>query len=385
MLFPMDTGGEAFDIYHLPLSGVLMWLVALKVPGPEAAQVLRHSDCFSATISSDASNLEPISEELSDALRNLFLPTDEYWQSVINGGSGMGLSEQAESEEKGRRQENLEHLHQLALDLQSELAQPELIGLLAAPPQSSDGAEHQNFAGHASDNSNLRSSDGACRREAGASAILMETEFSQYLAGTHGFALLCAALGIKPGIEFDALALAFFCGSKSAQSLSSRQEFFHALTNHCCNSMDQLQALLPAMARRVCCPEGALEFWDWLFHALSTTAPSNGGPGVCKKPRLQERSVMPITAAVPALKAAAPCLGSPPLLPQLVLFFTRHGQHRCYISFDTWHMTRIFLQRFATVGALEYYDESDGEFPSFFDNFVEEIREASLQAEPVLS
>jgi hypothetical protein len=201
-----------------------MWLVALQVPGVEAVRVLRKSGCFCAGASaSDPLNLEAVATELSDVLSALFLPGDDYWQSVVNGGSGMGLSKQAEAEEIGRRQENLEHLHQLAQELQSEITKPEVLQFIDMSNTACiESSKHQETGRLLPEGG----PQGLSRSEVEASTDFMVTEFGQYLDGTHGFARLCAALGIKSGIEFDALAHSFSCGSKSAQCLSSRQDFF---------------------------------------------------------------------------------------------------------------------------------------------------------------
>lgn len=114
-LFPPDPSGEGFDIYHLPLQGVLMWLVALELPGTEVARVLRHVADPSATPAETA-------QEVSKALDSLFAPSHEYWRAVLHGSSGMGLSEQAEAEERERRHANLSCLHHFAARLRADLS-----------------------------------------------------------------------------------------------------------------------------------------------------------------------------------------------------------------------------------------------------------------------
>jgi len=130
------------------------------------------------------------------------------------------------------------------------------------------------------------------------------------------------------------------------------------------------------MVSRVRTQDGAVAFWDWLFRALSTTSAPGGGSQPCKKLRLHERPAIAAVAAAPVLRAAAPCLGAPPLLPLLADFLLRqeHQPYISHISRDTWLMTRVFLQRFPSVESLESYDDRDGEFPCLFDRFVEEIR-----------
>merc|ERR1712100_415115 len=105
--------------------------------------------------------------------------------------------------------------------------------------------------------------------------------------GVEGFRKLCEELDLIPD-SFDALALAFCCGSMHAQSLSSRRALFDTLASECCCTVERLKVLLPSMRERVCSEEYAPEFWDWLFRSLCTTA-SSPVPGNYKRLRLYEK------------------------------------------------------------------------------------------------
>jgi len=372
LLFPPDPSGECFDIYHLPLQGVLMWLVALELPAQEAVRVLRQVDGLGN--SEEEGSEQAAREEVDASLQTLFSPNQECWRGVIHGTSGMGLSEVAEAEERERRQSNLACLHDLAMRLRSDM-----VGTLDLCTPSAGRSPLQG-------DDKKQPSPGAILAQEGCSfTFTVELEFGRYLEGVKGFCELCAALAIRPD-GLDALALAFCCGSADAQSLSSRQGFVHALASQCCSSISALQVLLRAMVERVRSPDVAPEFWDWLFRALSSISiegPSSGqnaesaivGAGrACKKLRLYERPSLAISVAAPALHTAASCLGSPPLLPRLAEFLLRHESRLASVSRDTWQMTRVFLQRFPNAGSLGNYDEGDGEFPCLLDSFVEEIR-----------
>ena len=188
-LFPPDPSGEGFDIYHLPLQGVLMWLVALELPGTEVARVLRHVADPSATPAETA-------QEVSKALDSLFAPSHDYWRAVLHGSSGMGLSEQAEAEERERRHANLSCLHHLAARLRADLSR-------------ADAGEEGGVAPGGS------ASEGGCAllervpgpgagpaegRGESSETAAVEAVFARYLEGAQGFSELCASLGTVPGV-----------------------------------------------------------------------------------------------------------------------------------------------------------------------------------------
>jgi len=354
-----------------------MWLVALKLPARKCLRILQKCGLLQQKAVSPI-GMEVGLKDVGEALSTLFDPSDEYWQGVIQCSSGMRLSAQAEAEERGRRCENLERLHHSAVQLEVDIMQPSaVVGLLAPCDRSFIAASAWQRKDITLDFSPLDEDDSPSMPSCENTSRL-ESQFNQYFDGTGGFERLCSALGIQPGITFHALVLAFCCGSRTAESLSSRQEFFRALSKESCDSMDHLQALLPSMVQRISSPEASAEFWEWVFHAVSTRLPSDDGLSAFKKPRLQEKASLTIDTAHLAMKAAAPCLGSPPLLPLLAQFFQRATTNRNYISFDTWQMTRVFLLQFSSVEALGAYDDLDGEFPSFFDSFVDDIRGSNI-------
>lgn len=375
--FSPDVQGECFDIYHLPLQGILMWLVALDVSGPEAVKVLHASGSLTTASSRAECHDSQDAARIDDALSSLFSPTNEYWSVVVHGSSGMGLGPQAEAEEQERRHEILRSLHQEATRLCAELRQAGVHELLRAGAEGADAKD-----GVCAEVA--RGGRGICTSllsEEDAEAIaVIEQVFGRYLQGVSGFQELCEALGLVHG-DFESLALAFCCGSADSLSLSSRQGFVSVLAAHCCGSMERLQEVLPSMSERVCAETVASEFWDWLFHALCTTSSPLAGnkyPGPCKRFRLYERPAVPVGAAAAALAAVAPCFGRPALLPPLVDFLLSKdvlvGPRPLSLSRDMWQMARVFLQRFPNMAALEYYDSGNGEFPSFYDSYVDHLR-----------
>merc|ERR1712118_93859 len=123
-----------------------------------------------------------------------------------------------------------------------------------------------------------------------------------------------------------------------AQSLSSRGGFVDALCAQRCWTVEKLLALLPSMRQRVCSDESvALDFWDWLFRSLCTTAaPGNSSPGNYKRLRLYEKPAVSTTVAASAFEVAAPIFGcpTPALLPQFVEFLRSHHHRHVSLSRD---------------------------------------------------
>lgn len=355
LLFPEDQSGDCFDIYHLPLQGVLMWLVALGLSGAAAARVLREVGSL-GNVGAAPDALKAAVEEVAAVLEALFSPDQEYWQVVLHGTFGLGLSEFEKAEEQERRRVNLDCLHSLATRLRSDLLQ-------SAPDLLPSGSG----AGQATD---LQGTEGEERAKAMAAA---EDAFGQYLDGAHGFKALCSVLDI-PCDGFSALALAFCCGSADAHNFSSRQGFLGAVASQPGSGLQALQALVKSTTERTMSQPVVPEFWDWLFRALSSFAPSVPGDRACRKNTLYDRPAAPAKAAVVALCAAAPCLGSPPLLRLLADFLSMRGSN---LSRDTWQMMRVFLVRFPSMQSLEDYNDLDGEFPCLLDSFVEEMRKIS--------
>merc|ERR1712048_1219588 len=86
--FPSDSCGECFDIYHLPLDGILMWLVALEMPVLELVKVLSHSgdlEAIARTLVSPCT--ESITAEIDRILSGLFALDGERWRAVITAVS----------------------------------------------------------------------------------------------------------------------------------------------------------------------------------------------------------------------------------------------------------------------------------------------------------
>jgi len=295
----------------------------------------------------------------------------------------MGLCEFEKAEERERRKVNLDCLHSLATRLRADLLSLPALAEPSADTDGVDGADNcagAEVADSGADSKELAAKAIVAAEDRAKAAAAAENAFGQYLDGVYGFKLLCTELGITPG-DFDALALAFCCGSADAQSLSSRQGFLGQLASQSCSSMDALQDLARSMGKRACSQECVSEFWDWLFRVFSSTSGPGDNSRASKKPRLYERPSMPVArpsiptgVAASALRTVAPCLGSPQLLPSLVKYLTRREPQLPSLSRDTWQMMRVFLQRFPTPGSLEGYDDGDGEFPCLLDSFVEDVK-----------